>query len=297
LMYYAGALVSAWAFFGKRDQPGPEFTPPLSLLKPLRGSNRETYGNLASFCRQDYPCYEILFCVHQADDPAIPVIRHLREEFPRLSIRLSIGSSVPGANDKVSKVCRLAREALHAMGGFEVLAEAAADDYELGHRVAAQGFRVEWTRTVPETECSTHDFRSYFRHHLRWAVVTRTSQPWGHGGFLLVQGLPWVITAAVIAPSGRAAAALPAAFLALRVALAFTLGSWGLRDPLVKRKWWLLPLRDALGFVISLASLFVSRVHWQDAAYDVSRGRLIPVPTRRAAGDPPSTRTASTAHR
>jgi ceramide glucosyltransferase len=91
------------------------------------------------------------------------------------------------------------------------------------------------------------------------------------------------MAAAIVAPSWRIAAAFVAVYLLLRLALAFTLGLWGLRDRLVKTKWWLLPLRDALGFVIWFASLFLSRVHWQDAAYDVRRGRLIQVPEHSVA--------------
>lgn len=384
LIFYAAAIVCTWAFFRRRNELAPAFTPPLSVLKPMRGPYRETYRNLASFCRQDYPCYEILFCVDHAADPAIPIIHKLMAEFPRLAIRLVIGSSTKGANDKVNKLCRLEREAsynvlvisdgdirvepdylrrvaatfhdpsvgtatclyrgsaepnlwseledlsltteflagvlvarklgvkfalgatmavrreaLAAIGGFEALAEAAADDHELGRRTAARGFRVELAKATVATECTTHDFRSYFRHHLRWAVVTRTSQPWGHVGFGFAQGLPWAITAALIAPSWRIAAGFAAAYLVLRLTLAFTLGSWGLRDWLVAQKWWLLPLRDALGFVVWLGSLFASRVYWGDAAFDVRRGRLIPAPSRSIAREPsaPSATTASGASR
>jgi ceramide glucosyltransferase len=372
LAFYAAAIICAWDHFRQRGRLTPQFSPPLSILKPMRGPYRETYLNLESFCRQDYPRYEILFCVDRESDPAVPAIRKIIAGHPGADIRLVVGYPARGTNDKVNKLCRLdrearydllvitdgdirvepdylrrvaaafedphvgaatclyrgrtqpnlwseledlnltteflagvlvarklgvnfalgatmaiRREALAAIGGFEPLANAAADDHELGSRAAAQGFRVGLTSSVVETECTTSGFAPFLRHHLRWAVATRTSQPWGHVGFLFAQGLFWTVVAVAEAPSWQVALAFAAAFVALRLAVALALGSWGLRDRLVARKLWLLPLRDALGFAVWLLSLFVSRVHWQDAAFDVRRGQLIPVAGRGIAGESP----------
>jgi len=364
LVFYLTAIVSAWFFFREPNAPARDFCPPISVLKPMRGLDRETYENLASFCLQQYPNYELLFCTDRERDPAIGVIHKLMADFPQLRIRLSIGSSTSGSNNKVTKLCRLADEArydllvvsdsdirvepdylrrvalpfrdqhtgavtclyrgstasnlwseledvaltsdflagvlvarklgvkfalgatmavrrqvLAEIGGFRALVDAAADDHELGNRVAASGYHVEFAHTTVQTECASRSFKDFFQHQLRWSVVTRESQPWGHLGFLFAQGLPWVFVAAAGAPSWSIAGCFAAAYLALRLSLAFTVGVWGLRDSLLKRKWWLVPLSDAFGFLVWLTSLLTSRVVWQDSTYEVHKGRLIPVAT------------------
>jgi ceramide glucosyltransferase len=114
--YYVGAIIAARRFFGRRPASGTlptDFTPPISILKPIYGLDRETYENYASFCRQDYPEFEILFCVSDGQDPAVPVIRKLIQNFPGRSIHLLVGSEPLGASDKVNKLCRMLREARH----------------------------------------------------------------------------------------------------------------------------------------------------------------------------------------
>jgi len=113
LLYYAFAIDSARRWRRRRTQPRNAFTPPVSVLKPVRGLDRLAAQHFASFCSQDYPDYEMLFAVADADDAAIPVIRRLADEFPRVPIRLIVGALEIGANGKVNKLCRLAREARH----------------------------------------------------------------------------------------------------------------------------------------------------------------------------------------
>jgi ceramide glucosyltransferase len=114
LAYYVVAIFAAWRFFGrKRGQVLREFTPPVSLLKPVRGVDFGSYENFLSFCRQDYPEYEILFAVNQESDPAVPLIRRLAREFPARRIRLIYGAEQIGANRKVNNQIGLAQEARH----------------------------------------------------------------------------------------------------------------------------------------------------------------------------------------
>jgi ceramide glucosyltransferase len=111
--YYVVAVIAALRFFRRPDAATSNFTPPLSILKPVYGLDRETYQNYASFCVQNYPDYEILFCVSDDRDPAIPVIAELARNFPERKIKLIVGSEPLGVSDKVNKLCRMVREATH----------------------------------------------------------------------------------------------------------------------------------------------------------------------------------------
>jgi ceramide glucosyltransferase len=116
-IYYFLVLYSTSRFFSaarNRAKSPADFTPPVSCLKPIRGLDVEAYENYASFCRQDYPDYEILFCVDE-DDPAVPVLKKLIADFPERQIRLLYGSGRDAINDKVARLVRLVSEARHDM--------------------------------------------------------------------------------------------------------------------------------------------------------------------------------------
>ena len=114
LAYYITAILAALRFFRReRARKLPSYAPPVSLLKPVRGVDFGSYENFSSFCRQDYPDYEILFAVKDESDPAVPMIRRVAAEFPQRRIRVIFGAEQIGANRKVNKLIRLAREAQH----------------------------------------------------------------------------------------------------------------------------------------------------------------------------------------
>jgi ceramide glucosyltransferase len=113
-IYYLIAIYSSWRYFQQKWPPADSrFTPRLSILKPIRGLDPEAYENLVSFCRQDYPEYEIVFCVDAADTAVLAVLDRLKAKFPQRPIRVLYGSGRVATNDKVARLARLVSEAAH----------------------------------------------------------------------------------------------------------------------------------------------------------------------------------------
>ena len=94
-----------------RLQPQNSFTPGISILKPLRGTDRQMYESFRSHCLQDYPEFEIIFGVGSADDPAVAEVERLQREFPKRSIHLVLCPEVLGSNGKVSSLVQMMRRA------------------------------------------------------------------------------------------------------------------------------------------------------------------------------------------
>ena len=60
-----------------------DYTPPVTIFKPLKGMDEGLEENLRSFFRLDYPVYQLIFGVADADDPAIEVVRKLQARVSR----------------------------------------------------------------------------------------------------------------------------------------------------------------------------------------------------------------------
>lgn len=84
---------------------------PVSVLKPLYGAEPRLFENLASFCEQHHPCYQLVFGVASPHDPAVAVVERLKAAYPDCAIDLVIDARVYGTNLKVSNLINLAHYA------------------------------------------------------------------------------------------------------------------------------------------------------------------------------------------
>ena len=370
LVYFVLSICSVYGYFRELRKSPPSkswHAPPISILKPVRGVDCEAYENFASFCRLDYPQYEVIFAVAESDDPVVPVIEKLHADFPHCSIRLIKSVAHTGANSKVNSLCRLVQEAkydlvvmsdsdvrvdpdylrvvappfadpqvgavtafcrcitaggvaadlyalgmyidsipgalvarslegrmqfafgwtmattkrhLSEIGGWEAIANYHSDDFELGNRIARRGYRVELMREPVWMVFPKETIGQYFLHEVRWSIGLKNVRPTAYRWLILTHGLPLAMLAAALAAavgwSGIAAAHL-VAYLGLRLALAWTTGAWGLGDKEVWKKLWLVPLRDAVSFVVWVGGFFSERILWRGLVYRVKNGQLFPL--------------------
>lgn len=99
-VYSLLSIYAAIRFLATR-RPVPSALEPISILKPLAGLDAGLESNLRTCFEQDYPAFEILFAVRDADDPSVEVVERLRREYPQVATRLMITGEPPYANAKV----------------------------------------------------------------------------------------------------------------------------------------------------------------------------------------------------
>jgi ceramide glucosyltransferase len=365
-VYLGLVLVAAVRFRRKsRSNEGAEIAGPLpsaTLLKPLHGMEPRLRQNLESFFRQDYPCFEIIFGVRRADDPALAVVRELSAHYPQVPVKIVISGDPQWPNAKVYSLHAMLAKASHPflvisdsdvrvvptylrevtrplldplvgmvtclyrgvhtgglwsrlealgmsvemtsgvlvadmlegmrfalgptmatrqdalakVGGFAGLCDYLADDYVLGNRIDAAGYRVVLSDHVIDHLVLNRSLFSSLQHQVRWAKSTRRSRPKGHLGAGLTYAVPFAVLgllAAIAAGRPLLGMAIFAAGLLNRMLQCLAVG-WGVvRDPEGWRSSWLYPLRDLLGFVFWTAS-FVgsSRTKWRGDLYRLQPG-------------------------
>jgi ceramide glucosyltransferase len=161
-------------------------------------------------------------------------------------------------------------ETLARAGGFEPIEAYLADDYELGRRVTAAGYRVEFAPVVVETGLGGASWLDVWRHQLRWARTIRVSRTAGYYGSVVTHAVLWALLAFTAGEWYAGVAAL-----VLRVAAGWLAGAVVLKDPLVKRWFWLLPLRDLFGLSVWAGGCFGSTVYWRGLKLRLLKGGKI----------------------
>ena len=159
-------------------------------------------------------------------------------------------------------------------GGLVPLTEYLADDYELGARIAAAGFRVELSDEIVETSIHPWNLSGYLHHQLRWARTMRESRRAGYAGLVFSYGLAWAFLNLIASGLSLPAFALFTLALLFRVSLALGVGVGILRDRQVLRDLWLLLPRDLLALAVWAWSYASDTISWRDQRFLLQKGKV-----------------------
>jgi ceramide glucosyltransferase len=166
------------------------------------------------------------------------------------------------------------REALQAAGGLEALVDQLADDYEMGNRIDRAGYSIRLTTEVVETSVPAYTLSQFLSHQLRWARTVRDSRRWGYVGLIFTHTVP--LAAINVLASGASFLSIWLFCLGffLRLGTAMQVGAGVLGDRQVLQNLWLLPLRDAAGFLIWIWSFASNKIHWRGESFTLKNGKL-----------------------
>jgi ceramide glucosyltransferase len=87
--------------------------PPVTVLKPVCGLERNIERNLRSACLQDYPDYQVVFSVQRLDDPALPLLYRLQRDYGPERVSVVAVASQPVVNGKVQNLLNAFTAARH----------------------------------------------------------------------------------------------------------------------------------------------------------------------------------------
>ncbi len=233
---FAG-VVGARRLRAARHSPTAAPMAPVTIIKPLKGAEGALEENLASFCRLDYPCFQMILCLQNPDDPALAVATRMRKKFPQVDIEVVVSKNRLGFNPKVNNMANA-----YAFAKYDLLLLSDADV-----RVAPDFLR---RMAAPFAEPATGLTTAFYE-----AADARGL--WGRLEALAVNAgfLPQALTAA----SFGMRFAMGAAMMVRRAAFDASGGFENLADHLADDYWlgesiraagWRLEIADALASVL-----------------------------------------------
>jgi ceramide glucosyltransferase len=171
------------------------------------------------------------------------------------------------------------RDALDAIGGIASTADYYSDDYVLGNKIWAAGYKVIFSHYFIHHVLTGRPWIRTLGDQLRWMKSTRHSRPWGHIGTGLTFAMPFgvlgFLSAVALGETQLGIVLLAAAFLN-RLIQSLAVG-WGLlKDPRALSLCWLYPVRDLQGFFVWVASFLSHRFYWRGEIYRfTAKGRIV----------------------
>ncbi len=189
-----------------------------------------------------------------------------------------VADMMEGMRFALGPAMAMRRDAIDAIGGIAAVADYYSDDFELGNRIWAKGFKVILSHYIVRNVLTSRSIIRTLGDQLRWMKSTRYSRPAGHAGTGLTYAMPFGILGLI---SGGALGhwtlgiGLFAWACLNRIIQSVAVGWNVARDPNAMRLCWLYPLRDLLGFAAWTISYTSRDFYWRGEKYRFGNGGKI----------------------
>jgi len=189
-----------------------------------------------------------------------------------------VSNQLEGIKFALGSTIVIRKEVLEAIGGFPVIADYLADDFQLGYLPAQAGYKVVLSEYVVEHVLATSTLPDSIKRQIRWARCIRVSRPWGYLGLIFTHGT----TASLLVLIATGGSILGWAVLGItwitRLAMAWIVGVKILKDSLAKKFFWLVPLRDLISFTFWCYSFVGNTIEWRGRRLTLTKGgKLVPI--------------------
>ena len=157
----------------------------------------------------------------------------------------------------------LRKEVLEAIGGFEAIADYLADDFQLGYLPTQVGYKVVLSDCVVEHVLAPTTPAEAIKHQIRWARCIRVSRPWGYLGLIFTYGTVSSILFLIATGGSVRGWTILVITWAMRLTMGWVVGIKSLHDPCSQRFFWLIPIRDIIGFIIWCYGWLGKTIEWR----------------------------------
>ena len=175
----------------------------------------------------------------------------------------------------------LPKSVLEEIGGFEAISDQLADDFRLGEGAKIAGYEVVLSDYVVDNLLGKENFAAMWARRLRWAKTTRSCRPGGYAGAVVTHGVALAALFLIASQFSTVGWGVFAGVLALRLTTSAWIASRYTGDPNILRYLFLLPLSDALSFLLYLSSFVSNRILWRGVPFRLYRGgrleRIVPI--------------------
>ncbi|MBW4624719.1 MAG: bacteriohopanetetrol glucosamine biosynthesis glycosyltransferase HpnI [Brasilonema octagenarum HA4186-MV1] len=183
-----------------------------------------------------------------------------------------VSNQIEGIKFAFGSTIVIRKEVLDEIGGFGAIADYLADDFQLGYLPTQAGYNVVLSDYIVDHVLASSTIADSIQRQIRWARCIRVSRPWGYLGLIFTYGTVASLLLVIATGGSTIGCAVFAITWIMRLVMGWVVGIIYLQDSGVQKFFWIVPIRDVIGFMIWCYSLFGRTIEWRGRRFRLIKG-------------------------